>query len=343
MERSFGRGFCVKNEEEDNEYGYPRPVQVLEGQRFSVDGLGRGMIRELQPPTSAGGPGVPTASAEACYTARGELPPGNVHGQNVNKDGGAQGQRVPVSIKTPKYAGKSDWEAFHAQFELLARANSWSDEQKALQLALCLTDDALSCLLLLDPSERGNYGALAGALGRRFGQCFRSELLRSELHGRQRRTGESLRTLANDIEGLTRRAYAHMPTPVQTELARDQFVRALSPSDLRAHTQLARPQTLTDALEYALEREMVMSAAQHDASPMVRAVGETMSERPLWVDEVTEMIRGLAMPPARRQQTQAPVRPQQQPRLCWGCGQAGHMVRDCPASTKALGNGKGTQ
>lgn len=39
---------------------------------------------------------------------------------NVNKDGGAlSGQ---LQAKTPKYSGKADWEAFHARFELLARA-----------------------------------------------------------------------------------------------------------------------------------------------------------------------------------------------------------------------------
>ncbi|KAJ8362025.1 hypothetical protein AAFF_G00401740 [Aldrovandia affinis] len=46
--------------------------------------------------------------------------------------------------------------------------------------------------------------------------------------------GESLRLLANDIESLTRRAYGHMPSEVQSELARDQFIRALTPADLRA-------------------------------------------------------------------------------------------------------------
>ena len=342
MERSFGRGY-VRKEEEDG--GYHR-AQVLRGiQGVPLDGRLEGVVKHESP--SPGDSGLATACASGAYSdiPRAETPAGYVTSRNVNNDGGAQGQRMPVAvgIKTPRYAGKADWEAFHAQFELLARANRWSDEQKALQLALCLTDDALSCLLLLDPSERENYGALTGALGRRFGQCFRSELLRSELHARQRRAEEPLRGLANDIEGLTRRAYAHMPTSVQTELARDQFIRALSPSDLRVHTQLARPQTLTDALEYALEREMVMGAARHDAPLMVRTAGETTAQRPPWVDEVTEMIRGLAMPPARRQQAQPPARPQQQPRLCWGCGQAGHLVRDCPALAKAAGNGKGTQ
>ncbi|RXN35621.1 contactin-associated -like 5 [Labeo rohita] len=173
---------------------------------------------------------------------------------NVNNNGGAHSLNKPVGIKTPKYSGRSDWEAFHAQFELLAHAYAWSEEQKALQLALCLTDDALSCLLLLDISERADYGALVGALRRRFGQCFRSELLRSELHSRQRIPGEPLRALANDIESLARRAYAHIPPSVQSELARDQFIRALSPAELRIHTQLARPHDLAEALELALER-----------------------------------------------------------------------------------------
>lgn len=57
-------------------------------------------------------------------------------------------------MKTPKYDGKVSWEAFHAQFELLAKSQNWSQETKALQLAMCLTDEALACLLLLDVDDR---------------------------------------------------------------------------------------------------------------------------------------------------------------------------------------------
>lgn len=38
----------------------------------------------------------------------------------------------PSLIKTSRYDGKTDWEAFHAQFELLAQAGKWSVEVKAL-------------------------------------------------------------------------------------------------------------------------------------------------------------------------------------------------------------------
>lgn len=140
---------------------------------------------------------------------------------------------VGVTVKTPKYSGRSDWEAFLAQYELLAQAEGWSMDTRALQLALCLTEDALSCLQLLSPEERRDYGALVGTLQRRFGQCLQPELLRNELTNRSRKPGELLRILANDIESLTRRAYAHMPSGVQVELVRDQFIRALPPTELR--------------------------------------------------------------------------------------------------------------
>lgn len=81
--------------------------------------------------------------------------------------------------------------------------------------------------------------------------------------------------LANDIETLTRRAYAHMPTEVQSELARDQFIWAITPSELRIQTQLAHPCTLQEALELALEREVLrvtVESGHSGGSPVVRTV-----------------------------------------------------------------------
>ena len=68
--------------------------------------------------------------------------------------------------------------------ELLAQAGKWCTEEKALQLAMCLTGDALTSLLLLSPADRSDYDALVGALKRRFGLCSTASLLRSELCSR---------------------------------------------------------------------------------------------------------------------------------------------------------------
>lgn len=260
-------------------------------------------------------------------------------GEDENNHGGAhRATRQMNQMKTPKYSGKADWDAFHAQFELLSNAAGWSGEVKALQLALCLTEDALSCLLLLSPAERNDYNALVGALQRRFGQCNQPDVLRSELTSRQRVDGEPLRVLANDIETLTRRAYAHMPTGVQGELARDQFIRALSPRELRVQTQLAHPRTLQQALELALEREAVGVAAV-DTSPVVRSLGQEGpgEVKPAWVAELTELIRAVSL-----QQPRSNSRPRRGPPVCWTCGQPGHISVRCPNKSGGQGNAPGS-
>ncbi|XP_034079967.1 uncharacterized protein LOC117551264 [Gymnodraco acuticeps] len=255
----------------------------------------------------------------------------------VNNNGGAHQPAAAAagSVKTPKFSGKADWEAFHAQFELLAHAGGWSVETKALQLALCLTEEALSCLLLLSPVDRLNYEALAGALKRRFGQCFPPELLRNELSNRCREFGETLRALANNVESLTRRAYAHMPPGVQSELAHDQFIRALRPADLRVEVQLQHPQSLQAALEMAVERENVWSGAARSggvpAAPAVRSCRE--EEKPAWVTELTEMIRAVSLQPTHRPDT----------RVCWECGQPGHFARDCTKARRTPGKRRGAR
>lgn len=68
------------------------------------------------------------------------------------KDHGLSALRPSSCQPHVKFSSKADLEAFHAQFELLARAAAWPDGTKALQLALWLTDEALVCLLLLSPA-----------------------------------------------------------------------------------------------------------------------------------------------------------------------------------------------
>ena len=144
------------------------------------------------------GEGACGVASESLVRGRAQREPAAVGKDDFHGDrhGGAFLTSSPVSIKTPRYTGKADWEAFHTQFELLADAAGWSVKVKALQLAMCLADDALSCLLLLSPEDRGDYVALVGAQRRRFGLCVKPGLMRSELCNRRRKPGETLRARA---------------------------------------------------------------------------------------------------------------------------------------------------
>lgn len=258
-------------------------------------------------------------------------------GQNVNKDGGAH-PILATGVMTLKFSGKGSWEAYIAQFELLAAASGWTTRMRAVQLALSLTEDAAACLLLLSPEEREDYSMLVGALQRRFGVFNLKDSLRCEFKNRTRQQGESLRSLAHEIETLGRRAYANLPSMIQSELARDQFVHALSPVELRLHVQLAHPATLGQALELALERETATCTTNPTSSAPVLAVPvkDMPNQKPAWAEELINAVRTLSVRP-REASTQ-----RSNPGTCWGCGKPGHILRRCPEAKGQQGNERGS-
>ena len=173
----------------------------------------------------------------------------------------------------PKYDGKSSWEAFLEQFEIAAKLDGWSDEQKALFLATSLRGNATLILRNISGNERGDYAKLVAALSSRFGITHQSDLARAKLKTRIKRREESLPELAENVETLTRKAYPDASTELQDVLARDHFIDALYEEDLRLRIRQARPKSLQVALETALELESFQLATRHRTRMLRGAVG----------------------------------------------------------------------
>ncbi|KAJ8416335.1 hypothetical protein AAFF_G00356230 [Aldrovandia affinis] len=137
-----------------------------------------------------------------------------------------------------------------------------------------------------------------------------------------------------------------MPPAVLSEYARDQFVRAIEPRDLRERVQLRHPSTLQEALELALEREELRGettqGGMREVSPTVRVAVESSParEQPEWVgammERMTELVRAVTLQP------QGGAARSPGPMRCWGCGRAGHRLRDCRDRPEKQGNGRGS-
>jgi hypothetical protein len=157
--------------------------------------------------------------------------------------------------KPTTFDGKTSWDAYKTQFEIVAEINGSESQEKAAFLATSLQGQALSVLNCLSDSSRRNYNALVQALDSRYGTLCQSELNRATLRNRIRRRDESLPELAGDIERLVRLAYPSGTPEMLEAFAKDQFVDAVHDDDIRLRIAQSRPTTLHQALEIALELE----------------------------------------------------------------------------------------
>ncbi len=164
---------------------------------------------------------------------------------------------VPANkIKRPApYDGKSSWEDYLVQFEMISEINQWNERTKALELATSLRGQAMGVLTDLDLYQRENYQTLVEALAARFEPSNTAEIYRAKLKGRVRGKTEPLAELAHSVRHLTRKAYPSVGTQVREHLALERFIEALNDAELEWFVFQAKPQTVDRALETALEFE----------------------------------------------------------------------------------------
>ena len=189
---------------------------------------------------------------------------------SASEGGGARTEeegRSSKSVRPSPFDGKSSWEAYQAQFKLLAELNHWTEQEKAAHLAISLRGPALTVLTNLPEEQRSDFSALAAALKNRFGNNHQAELNRAHLRGRTKKRDETLPELAEDIECITRLAYPEAAEAMVIVLAKDQFIDALPDEDMRLRIRQSRPPSLRQALETALELESY-SLASRRAKPV---------------------------------------------------------------------------
>ena len=119
-------------------------------------------------------------------------------------------------LKPGTFDGSGNWTDYLIQFNLIADYYSWSNYDRALQLARGTAQGVLSDL----SQEQGtNFNSLVSALAARFEPVQQSELYRAKIKSRIRRKGEPIVELAQDIRKLIRLAYPSATTQVREQLS----------------------------------------------------------------------------------------------------------------------------
>jgi hypothetical protein len=330
---------------------------AVEGKLVELDtSHGELAVRQesLKEEICSGGMGESTGHAKSILrpSALPFVPSGEDTDERTASTGGgeAAGTARALHQRPVPYDGKTTWDAYRAQFEMLALLNGWDDAQKATYLAISLRGPAVTVLTNLSEDQRRSYTALSGALESRFGCTHQTELNRSRLKSRTRRRDESLPELAEDIERLTRLAYPDAPESMVDILARDQLVDALPDDEMRLRIRQSRPETLKQALQVSLELEsyqlasrqrpkMVREAqlewepgASHEDQQVQRVGLERLTGDEV-LQQILEVLKRCTLtstrPRGRRTSGGERGAVNKDNVVCWGCKEKGHFRREC--------------
>jgi len=262
------------------------------------------------------------------------------------------GQRK-THMKPGKFDGTGSLESFLTQFEVCAKYNRWSSEDKTDFLRCALDKAATQLLWDFGAEENVTYEKLVDRLRQRYGTEGQAETFRTQLYYRRQRPDESLSDLLHDIRRLVVLAYP-VPSNATTEiLARDAFLEAIYDRELSLKVREREPRSIDEAYRMALRlgayQRMNDVDERRRAPNRVRGMhgGETSGQlqaqldsfllaQRKWQQELEEkMMRQLqdmrgpsrSDGPGRITDRRSDAR---QEITCYSCGLVGHIARRCP-------------
>ena len=281
------------------------------------------------------------------------------------------GNRKPL-VMPETFDGSSVWQDYKVHFEMCANINGWNDQEKATYLAVRLRGPAQQLLGDMLPVNRHNYLGLSTTLEARFGSEGQTELFRVQLKSCQKKQGESYPELAQAIRRLVARAYPQATGALQEILSKDNFVDALTDSDMRLRIQQNKPTNLDEAVRMAIELDAFNQAERQRFSNINKRsvrIAQSMDLRETdmadWKREMEKMQKQMSdlrdhlekmnikqtslhkegmvlesspeqakgMIENKKKFVRNPSR--NNSRGCWNCGEFGHIERNCRKKTSS--------
>lgn len=244
-------------------------------------------------------------------------------------------------MKPEDYDGTSDWSEYKIYFDQLAELYNWEEERKAMILGICLKGEARVVLASLNQAQRRSYLALTTALAQSFSPKELVHLYQAELKARKKRADESMANLGRDIAKLVRLAYPAADPATREVIGINAFLEALPgpASEMKLHVIKGRPRSLQEAVAHATEVDAVIEAESRRTSRRrgdVRMVGT--GEEDELVTQVKELKESLAQVKGELKDAQRRAKGQGSGKrppgdvVCYGCGEKGHIRRNCPKS-----------
>jgi len=233
-------------------------------------------------------------------------------------------EQFNYKFKPDKYDGTVSLREFLAQFNLVARANRWSDEMKTYVLASNLRGEARSILESIENLERLKFSELVSKLELRFGENGNAQNYYTQFTGRKQNFGEDFAALGADLERLSRLVYPECSLNVRDKIACAQFVSAISDSFIKRTLQLEGITSLKLAIERARAIKIIRADEFQKKNNFKSQSGFNFKEK-----ENGERKKEGSNGKEKEKFGNSNVK-NKNSKECWKCGGNGHFRVNCP-------------
>lgn len=155
-------------------------------------------------------------------------------------------------IKLDRYDGKSEIKAFLRGYEICARHNAWSNEERLDQLMCSLSAPADQFLWDFGSTSVMNWSDLVQKLRSRYGSSDQTSLYQTQLGTRRQRDDEDLNGLVQDIRRLMSLAYPGCAAEHGEVIAVRAFLDAMKDQSLALKVREREPTSLDAAFKLGL-------------------------------------------------------------------------------------------
>src|ERR1043165_3686745 len=143
----------------------------------------------------------------------------------------------PMEMKPGKFDGTGSLESFLVQFEVCARHNRWTVEDKSDHLRCSLEKAATQLLWDFGAQPSASYDELVERLRQRYGTEGQAETIRAQLYYRRQRPEENLSDLLHEIRRLVVLAYPVPSNETTQIIAKDAFLEAMRDRELSLRSE----------------------------------------------------------------------------------------------------------
>ncbi|CAG2206102.1 unnamed protein product [Mytilus edulis] len=264
--------------------------------------------------------------------------------------------------RLPFYNGKTEWESFWCQFQIISRSYAWDNQKQATQLLLCLQNEALNFASRLPNAVQTDIFSLFVELRKRFGDNILPSTHRAALQDLNKQNKESLQEFAYRVVNLISKAYPEIKgTQLFEELTVEHFLYGLNDENMTYDVISKQPKSIDEALNMVMWHESCRSRSGKNRKTSIREVQfdsqceENDIRRLHQKQYVTEerlnqfgrelkdsIIEGMAnlnkkMPslPSTNsnnyQQSNYAKKTESNNNRCYNCNGIGHYSRNCPS------------